>query len=87
MIKIGQIHSHLGDGVFSMVCDCNTMEFLVNTREGCLVNYNPKTGLVRCPWCGIQVGLSIILENHNNMKNLVKISDVDFSITTEENNQ
>lgn len=68
MIKIGQIHSHLGEGVWSMIhvscVDDDRTEFLVNSRPLCSINFDPSTELVECPWCHVKVALSIILENY-----------------------
>lgn len=67
MIKITNVKSFLGDGVYDMVhtsCDCDPKrEFIVNTGKW-PVHYNPLSGLVECPWCDTGVALSVILENH-----------------------
>lgn len=67
MIKIGKIHSHLGEGVYSMRHDScendDQTEFLVNTRDSCPINFNLADGMVDCPWCHVKVALDIILNN------------------------
>lgn len=68
MITIKHIHEHLGAGVFSMECGCVDEDFLVNTRETCPVNYTPHSKLVRCPWCKIEVGVGVIIDNFYNKK-------------------
>ena len=58
----------MGDRVYSMVHDsCETdsrTEFVVNTRAGSALNYDPVTELVECPWCHAKVALDVILANY-----------------------
>lgn len=66
MIRIGKIHSHLGDGVYSMLhdsCDKDAKtEFFVSSRSP-YVNYNPADGMVDCPWCHVKVALDVVVNN------------------------